>query len=102
MPLAELSIHSYLTMFLLEDKLLSDDLLVTADPDSKRAEVLFDSFFKRLEDGTWVPGCFAPSVTAESFDFVTNPAELKALVRELLESSCEIPYSEREAFRALL
>jgi len=86
----------------MEVEMVLEDLLIAADPDSKRAELLLDSFFKRSEDGTWSPGCFAPAVSAESFEIVTSPVERKALINDLLNSSCEIPNRERAAFQALL
>lgn len=79
----------------------SNKLLFAADPDSKRAVLCSTLFFRRLEDGSWVPGNF-PLPIFDELEDVVNPAERKALINDLLSSSCEIPKRERAAFEALL
>ena len=81
-----------------------EDLIVGVADDDGRATIISpEASFMRSADSAWVSGDMpSPVELMETFTSVTNPDEVKALIRELLNSSCEIPNRERAAFQALL
>ena len=87
-----------------EVEMLLDDLAIDFDPDGNTAEIGAIGLkpFKRLEDGTWVRGCFSPLFSYENFTSCDNPSDKKEFIKELLSSDCDIPSRERAALKALL